>query len=129
MSVKLILKFVFLFVLVQNSFGQTEKKSAKKVTESQKTAIVYGSDSCHYCLDTKKFLTEHDIKFKFYDIDQDANALNRMLSTLRKAKIDVSSLEIPVVIYDKEIVVNGNDFNAFIDRLLKTITQEDFEKN
>jgi glutaredoxin len=124
---KTFFKLIFIFLLAQTAFSQTETKSEKKAIKNQKTAIVYGSDSCHYCIDTKKFLTEHDIKFKFYDIDQDVNALNRMLSTLRKAKIDVSSLEIPVVIYDQKIIVNGTDFNAFLDRLRETIKQKDFE--
>ncbi|MFY8187832.1 MAG: glutaredoxin family protein [Flavobacterium sp.] len=124
MFVKSILKIAFVFLFSQSAFSQSETTSEKKKTHK---AIVYGSETCHYCIDTKKFLTENNIEYKFYDIDQDQNALKRMLSALRKASIDVSKLEIPVVIYGESIIVNGENFPQFLSLLLETIKKENLE--
>ncbi|WP_397364731.1 glutaredoxin family protein [Olleya sp. R77988] len=94
-----------------NSLNQTEPKQASK------TIIVYGSDTCHYCIDTKKFLEENKIAFKFYDIDRNDEALKEMLNKLTKAKIDVSDLKIPVIDKNGELFMNDGDFDDFLKKL------------
>lgn len=56
-----VLFFTTLHSNAQEVFHQIKESKTAKI-------IVYGSDSCHSCLDTKAFLKEKNIKFTYYDI-------------------------------------------------------------
>lgn len=79
--------------------------------------IVYGSDECHHCTDTKKYLKENNIEFVFYDIDKNQEALKEMLFKLKNANISLNNLSIPVI--DKQGIIFTNDipFEAFLKKL------------
>ena len=62
--------------IAPNSSGVNQKKT--------KQIIVYGSDSCHYCTDTKKFLKKNGVSFIYYDVDQNQSKLNEMITKLLK---------------------------------------------
>ncbi|MDO7172046.1 glutaredoxin family protein [Mariniflexile sp. AS56] len=110
------LAFTFLFFMTLNS--QTKLLSDDLVQE-QKTIIVYGSDTCHYCTDTKAFLKEKKVKFIYFDVDVNLEKQQEMLNKLIKANIDVSSLSLPVIDKGGEIFTNGKDFKAFLKRIIK----------
>lgn len=84
---------------------------------SKKTIIIYGSDECHHCTDTKAFLKEKKIDFIFYDIDKNPTALQEMLYKLRKANISLSNLGIPVVDKYGTLFSNNGDFQEFLKKL------------
>jgi glutaredoxin len=87
--------------------------------EKQKTIIIYGSPDCHFCVATKKLFLEHNIPFVFYDIDTNKEALNEMLDKLKKNKISLNNLGIPVVDKYGEIFTNNEaDFEAFLKKLI-----------
>ena len=85
--------------------------------KEKKTIVVYGSEDCHYCTDTKKFLIDNKIEFIFFDIDKDKNALNEMLAKLRAAKISVNGLSIPVIDKYGEVFTNTINFEDFLKKL------------
>ncbi|MFG6684967.1 glutaredoxin family protein [Mariniflexile sp. HNIBRBA6329] len=110
------LAFTFLFFMTLNS--QT-KLLSDDLAQEQKTIIVYGSDTCHYCTDTKAFLKEKNVKFIYYDVDVNLEKQQEMLNKLIKANIDVSSLSLPVIDKGGELFTNGKDFSAFLKRIIK----------
>lgn len=106
-------KISFLFLLF---FGLLNHSlMAQEV--SKKTIIIYGSDECHHCTDTKAFLKERKIDFVFFDIDKNPTALQEMLHKLRKANISLSNLGIPVVDKYGTLFSNNGDFQEFLKKL------------
>lgn len=106
-------KISFLFLLF---FGLLNHSlMAQEV--SKKTIIIYGSDECHHCTDTKSYLNEKKIDFVFYDIDKNPTALQEMLHKLRKANISLSNLGIPVVDKYGTLFSNNGDFQEFLKKL------------
>jgi glutaredoxin len=99
---------LFLIGFIQLSFSQETQK---------KSIIVYGSDECHHCIDTKAFLNKNNIEFTFFDIDKNPEALKEMLSKLKKANISTSNLGIPVVDKNGIIYINNEVFEDFLNKL------------
>lgn len=66
-------------------------------TKKQQEIIVYGSDECHYCIDTKIFLNQNNISLIYYDFDINKDKEQEMLSKLNGAKIQIDSFQLPVV--------------------------------
>ncbi len=104
---------LFLVLFQSNLKAQTVVETTKVETK----IIVYGSADCHYCIDTKKYLTENKIDFVFYYIDIDKAALAEMLAKLRTAKISANGLGIPVIDKYGEIFTNNTTFESFLDKL------------
>ena len=114
-------KFVFIIVLLvlhNNGNAQINAKS-ELVVEKTKTIIIYGSPDCHYCTASKNLLIEHKIPFVFFDIDTNKEALNEMLSKLKKANISLNNLGIPVIDKYGEIFTNNVNFDDFLKKLIQ----------
>ncbi|WP_242202881.1 glutaredoxin family protein [Aestuariivivens insulae] len=115
----LVLSIVFIIALTYVSFGQVSDSISKTVTE-QKTSekvIVYGSDTCHYCIDTKAYLKEKKIDFIYYDVDVNLLKQREMLVKLQKAGVPVDNLSLPVVDLNGKLVMNGSNFEDFLKKL------------
>lgn len=110
---KLLFAFFIFVSFTTISLGQ---EASKKVSD-KKVMIVYGSDECHHCTDTKAFLKENKIDFVFYDIDKNPEALNEMLGKLRSAGISTSNLGIPVIDKQGTIFTNNGVFEEFLQKL------------
>jgi glutaredoxin 3 len=111
---------ITLFFLLIGTFGLSAQVSsviAKSQKSSQNTCIVYGSNTCHHCIETKKFLSSQGVSFDFYDIDEDTVALRKMLSELHKRGISTKNLGIPVVFFKEEVFMNNIPFEQFLDKL------------
>ena len=109
------LKVIFIAIMILSCkavFAQ-DQVPLKNNTE----IIIYGSDQCHHCIDTKAYLKEKNIEFVFHDIDKDMEALKEMLDKLKKANISSSNLVIPVVDKKGEIIINNGDFQDFLIKL------------
>jgi len=106
---------IFFFFTTCNS--ELVAQSVQVKTKEKTPLIVYGSDTCHHCIDTKKYLTERNISFVFYDIDKNNEALQEMLGKLRKAGISTSNLGIPVIDKQGELFTNVGVFEEFLKKL------------
>ncbi len=109
---------LFFFMVFFNANVLAQQNQTKAETKPEKAVmIVYGSDECHHCTDTKKYLKENNIEFLFYDIDKSQDALKEMLFKLKKANISTNNLSIPVI--DKQGVIFTNDipFEEFLKKL------------
>lgn len=106
---------VVLFFVVRVSHTE----AINKQDSLQKTIIVYGSDTCHYCIDTKAFLIEKKVKFIYYDVDVNIEKQQEMVNKLIKANIDVSSLSLPVIDKGGELFSNGKNFDKFLEKIIK----------
>lgn len=111
------LAIIFLFIICQDSTSQFAKT---KVEQEKSKMIIYGSNTCHYCIDAKDYLSENKIEFIFYDIDVNILKQIEMIEKLSKANIPTSSINLPIVDKGGVIVMNSGNFNDF----LKTITNE-----
>ena len=114
-----IYSIVFILSITSVSFGQVSNSELGTSTELKKAKkmIVYGSDSCHYCIDTKVYLKEKNIDFIYYDVDVNLLKQREMLIKLQKAGIPVDNLSLPVVDLGEKLVMNGPDFENFLKKL------------
>jgi len=112
------MKSVFLTILFLFSI-QIGLSQENKTKNEQKTILIYGSDTCHYCVDTKKFAEEHQLNFIYFDIDKDEKALKEMLTKLRQNNISTSNLNLPVVDKNGLVFTNEIDFNSFLKKLIE----------
>lgn len=101
---------VYSQAIVPNSSDANQKKIEK--------IIVYGSDSCHYCTDTKKFLKKNGVSFIYYDVDQNQPKLNEMITKLLKNQISLDNVSLPVIDRDGKITMNSGDFDTFLKTLI-----------
>lgn len=108
-------KIIFLLLTIFGTF--TANAQEKKSVETTPKTIVYGSDECHHCIDTKAFLTKNNISFEFFDIDKNPEALKEMLTKLRNAKISTQNLGIPVVDKNGVIYMNNGVFEEFLQKI------------
>ena len=106
-----------LFFIVFFQSDLWAQKAIETNNADKKVVIIYGSEDCHYCIDTKKYLSDNKIAYVFYDIDKDKAALTEMLTKLRNAKISTNGLGIPVVDKYGEVFSNNTTFEDFINKL------------
>jgi len=118
-NLKIIMKKILFFNLLLTVFFFSDVFSQQDNSNSKNNIgiIIYGSDECHHCLETKQFLKEKNIAFVFYDIDKDPVALREMLTKLRNADISTSNLGIPVVDKKGVLFSNNGDFKEFLKKL------------
>lgn len=116
--------FIFSILLMvtfgEDGYGQIEKSDLNNKVVAQKQTkklIVYGSDTCHYCIDTKAYLKERSIDFIYYDVDVNLLKQREMLIKLQKAGISVDNLSLPVVDLGEKLVMNGANFENFLKKL------------
>lgn len=102
----------------QEVFHQTKELKIEKI-------IVYGSDSCHSCLDTKAFLKEKNIKFTYYDIDVNKKKEQEMLIKLQNANISIHTLSLPVVDIKGGVFLNKGNLKEFLKVLNKKIEEDE----
>jgi glutaredoxin 3 len=107
----------FLAILFQSNCK--ESNTLKQVNKEEEVILfVYGSDTCHYCLDTKTYLNENKIKYIYYDIDKNQEKLNEMITKLRANKISLSNLSLPVIDKNGFIFNNSIEFEEFLIKIL-----------
>lgn len=113
---------VFFLTLVDVIPTQASIPNSNPLNEQQKPQkiIVYGSDSCHYCLDTKDYLKKYNVPFVYYDVDQNTPKLNEMITKLLKNQIALDNVSLPVIDSNGKITMNNGDFDTF----LKTLTEK-----
>lgn len=114
-----IYSIVFILSITNVSFGQVSNSKLGSGTELKKSKkmIVYGSDTCHYCIDTKAYLKERNIDFIYYDVDVNLLKQREMLIKLQKAGVPVDNLSLPVVDLGEKLVMNGANFENFLKKL------------
>tara|TARA_R110001606_G_scaffold114435_4_gene241976 strand:+ start:819 stop:1181 length:363 start_codon:yes stop_codon:yes gene_type:complete len=118
---KYLIIVLFSFITLQSNaqevFHQTK--------ESKKEIIVYGSDSCHSCLDTKAFLKDKKIVFTYYDIDVNKEKEQEMLVKLKQANISIHTLNLPVIDNKGAIFLNKGNLEEFLKVVVKKIKKDE----
>jgi glutaredoxin 3 len=110
--------FITFQINAQEVVNQTKESKKEKI-------IVYGSDSCHSCIDTKAFLREKEIKFTYYDIDVNKEKEQEMLVKLQKASISIHTLNLPVIDNKGAIFLNKGNFEEFLKVVDKKIKKDE----
>ena len=119
------MKYLILFFLLLVSCQNYEKEVFQKDIRSKKVEIiVYGSDSCHSCIDTKAFLNEKKIKFTYYDIDINKKKEREMLVKLQKANISTYTLNLPVIENKGEFFLNNGNLKEFLKVVEKKLVKD-----
>jgi glutaredoxin len=106
---------LFFFTVFFNANMLAQDNQAVK--PKKEVMIVYGSDECHHCIDTQKYLKENHIEYVFYDIDKNQDALREMLFKLKKANISTTNLGIPVIDKQGVVFTNNIPFEEFLKKL------------
>lgn len=106
------LTIVLLFLISYQVNSQRLDQKSKD--HHQQKIIVYGSDSCHSCIDTKAFLKEKGIKFTYYDIDINKEKEQEMLVKLQKASIPIHTLNLPVIDNKGTVFLNKGNLKEFL---------------
>jgi glutaredoxin 3 len=114
------MKYIATIIFILSTLNMNAQVSSKKSKElSEVKIIVYGSDTCHYCIDTKAYLKEKHIDFIYFDVDVNLEKQQEMLVKLQKANISIETLSLPVIDKKGEIFTNGNDFDKFLKKIIK----------
>ncbi|UKM65754.2 glutaredoxin family protein [Flavobacteriaceae bacterium GSB9] len=116
----IIVSILFFSLAINLCFGQDHKVGLKNqpTKEELKKLIVYGSDTCHYCLDTKTYLKNNNLEFVYFDVDLDISKQNEMISKLKKAGIPLDAISLPIVDLGGKLVMNNiADFEGFLKQL------------
>ncbi|MBC3756884.1 glutaredoxin family protein [Hyunsoonleella sp. SJ7] len=109
---------MFFLTSVVLCYAQEHTSAKNGGTESLETPlIVYGSDTCHYCLDTKAHLKKHKIAFVYFDVDQNKVKEREMVEKLRENNIPLHNLSLPVVEKEGQIIMNSGVFGDFLKKL------------
>ena len=112
----------FVFALIgQGAYSQTKPVDSVAI-KSLKTnkLIVYGSDTCHYCIDAKSFLKEKNIAFTYYDVDVNLEKQNEMIVKLQKSGISLDAISLPIVDLNGKLIMNNvSDFDGFLKKLIE----------
>ena len=120
------MKYLIIVVLFLTTLQSNAQESIHQTKDSKKQKmIVYGSDSCHSCLDTKVFLKEKNIKFTYYDIDINKIKEQEMLAKLQKANISIHTLSLPVIDNKGDIFLNKGNFDEFLKVLGEKIKKDE----
>lgn len=114
-------KLMIVVLLLSTLQINCQEKGEKNKSVKTEKIIVYGSNSCHYCVDTKTFLKEKNIDFTYYDIDVNKAKEQEMLVKLKKANIPVYTLSLPVIDNKGDVFLNTGNFKEFLKLLHKKI--------
>ena len=75
--------------------------------------IIFGLSTCGYCLETKKFLNERNIKYKYYSIDNFKELFFRVLIEVSivhpELNINKTHKTVPVIFYKKKFIGGYSD--------------------
>ena len=114
-----ILLIVFLISFANTSFGQVlESVSEASTTKKElKKMIIYGSDTCHFCTDTKAYLKERKIDFIYYDVDVNLLKQREMVIKIQKAGVSLDNVSLPVVEKNGKLLMNNGNFDNFLKGL------------
>lgn len=114
-----IFSFVCIIALTKLNFGQvTDLVLNTEASQKEiKKMIVYGSDTCHYCIDTKAYLKERKIDFIYYDVDVNLLKQREMLIKIQNAGLSLDNLSLPVIDLSGKLLMNSNDFEGFLKKL------------
>lgn len=119
--------FIFSVLLIisigKAGFGQVNIDYNIPPQEKIKDMIVYGSDTCHYCIDTKSYLSKNKIDFTYYDVDVNLARQREMIIKLQKASISLDNLSLPVIDLNGKLIMKGDNFEAFLKKLDPSITK------
>ena len=113
---------IIAFCLLTTNYFNAQEVSNKNKKEKM---IVYGSDSCHSCLDTKAFLKEKNVNFIYYDIDVNKDKEQEMLVKLQKANISIYTLSLPVIDNKGDVFLNKGNLKEFLKVLGKKIKKDE----
>ena len=117
------MKYLIIVILFLTAF-QSNAQEVNHQTKKEKI-IIYGSDSCHSCLDTKAFLKEKNIKFTYYDIDVNKKKEQEMLVKLQKANISIHTLNLPVIDNNGAVFLNKGNLKEFLKEVEKKLLKNE----
>ena len=109
----------FVSIICVLLFTSLTFSQSNPVTKEKKPLIIYGSNTCHYCIDTKLFLKVKNIEFIFYDIDLSESKLNEMLKKLSTNGVDISNVKLPVIDKSGKLFMNDSKFQDFLKMLVQ----------
>ena len=117
--------FIIIVLLFTSLKSKAQEVFNHNIDSKKEKMIVYGSDSCHSCLDTKAFLKEKKVKFTYYDIDINKAKEQEMLLKLQKNNISIHTLSLPVVDNKGDVFLNKGNLQEFLKVLAKKIEKDE----
>lgn len=113
------IKSMVFFLIILNFQASCQEANVKRQSQTDIKLIVYGSDTCHYCIETKAFLKENNIGFVYFDVDVNLVKQKEMVLKLQKANIPLDAISLPIVDLQGKLIMNNvDDFNGFLKKLI-----------
>lgn len=116
------------FPLVLFLMGLLSSSQIRTTALEKPLLIVYGVEDCHYCHDSRALLDKHNVKYVFYNIDENTEKRKEMVKGLKAASIDISNLNMPVIKKSDAYLVNDGDFDKFLQQLIQ-FAKDDVSKS
>lgn len=81
--------------------------------------VVFGLSTCGYCMETKKYLNTHNIKYKYYPIDNFKELFFRVLieASFKYPELNINETHktVPVIFYKKKFIGGYSDLKELIN--------------
>lgn len=90
----LLLALLMIFSSCSNTVNST---ATATTTLAANGLILYGSNSCGYCINTRNELDAAGIDYTFYDVNDDAEKSTEMWDKINAAGLSTTSVGFPVV--------------------------------
>lgn len=105
------------FSLLQSCTNSSQSLAGADTEETKApTIVIYGSNTCHHCVDFKNKLDSVGLKYVFNDVEVDERQAQVMIQLVQSANHQ-GGIQFPVVyLNDKEVMI-APDFNSFLTRL------------
>lgn len=116
-------QLIIIILLFSNLHCNSQEVIHQNKKPKKLILIVYGSDSCHSCIETKAFLNEKNINFTYFDIDVNKVKEQEMLVKLQKNNISIHTLNLPVIDNKGAIILNKGNLKEFLEVLEKKINK------
>ena len=63
-----------------------------------KKIIVYGTETCPYCVHAKEFLDKHKIEYGYFSVDKDEKAAHEMIEKSGQTGVPVIDIDGTIII-------------------------------
>ena len=94
-------------------YEQKAKQILDKIDANKDTYLIFGISTCGYCKKTILYMNEHNLRYKYYDLDKYYEIFIMILNQIRKMRpslnIKTDHQTFPIIFYNNKFVGGYND--------------------
>jgi glutaredoxin len=84
--------------------------------DTLKGTIIYGKETCPYCVKAKKMLDDAGIRYQYFDVVKDSAALYRMIPEVKAIIGEKTPVTVPQIWLDDQYIGGADNLEAWISQ-------------